>query len=298
MDPDKNSPFTGSSGDPAAGADPAGSAQDRFAAGQDLTRWTTPPGRLLARWTHHLSTRLGPHAALVIPLAVGVVLALLLTIGSAGIYDAVTESDGVATLDHPLLNAAEGLRSPTLNTVVTAYTNIGGPIGMPILAVGFMMSLALRRRSWTPVVLIIAAAAGSLLMTIVGKQFIGRVRPPLTDAVPPYEYSASFPSGHSLNALVIAGIIAYLLLLRQHSHRAGVVIVVVAAVFAFSMGLSRVYLGHHWFTDVLVAWTLGTAWLALVITAHRLFLTAQHRTRARTPDTYTLVNRPDQGRTT
>jgi membrane-associated phospholipid phosphatase len=303
MDSDEHSRPTGGTGDPVPGTDPAAGAQDRFAAGRDLTRWTTPPGRWLARWTHRLSVRLGPHAALVIPLFVGVVLALLLTIGSAGIYDAVTESDGVATLDHPLLNAAEDLRSPTLNTLVTAYTNIGGPIGMSIVAASLMLTLAIRRRSWTPVVLVVAAAAGSLLMTIVGKQFIGRARPPLIDAVPPYEYSASFPSGHSLNALVIAGIIAYLLLLRQHSHRTGIVIVVVAALFAFSMGLSRVYLGHHWFTDVLVAWTLGAAWLALVITAHRLYLTAQHRTspqtrtktrtRTRTRNSQAVADRPD-----
>jgi membrane-associated phospholipid phosphatase len=169
-----------------------------------------------------------------------------------------------------------------VNTLVTAYTNIGGPVGMPILSVGVRPFLAVRRRFWTPVVLVVASAAGSLLMTIVGKQFIGRTRPPLTDAVPPYEYSASFPSGHFLNALVIAGIIAYLLLLRQHSHRAGVITILAAAVFAFGMGLSRVYLDHHWFTNVLVAWTLGAAWLALVITAHRLYLTAQHRTSART----------------
>jgi membrane-associated phospholipid phosphatase len=39
------------------------------------------------------------------------------------------------------------------------------------------------------------------------------------------------------------------------------------------MGLSRVFLGHHWLTDVIFAWLLGAAWLALVITSHRLFLT-------------------------
>lgn len=268
------------------GARSAGGGQDRFAAGRDLTRWTTPLGRSAARWTHRLSILLGPRAALAIPLIVGAVVALLLTIASAGIYDAVTEGDGVSTLDHPVLDAVMALRSPTLDTLVTGFTDIGGPIGMPILAVAIMVFLAARRRSWTPVVLIVAAAAGSLLMTIVGKQFIGRARPPLADAVPPYEYSASFPSGHSLNAFVIAGIVAYLVLLRQSTRRAGVITILLATVFAVSMGLSRVYLGHHWFTDVLVAWTLGAAWLALVITAHRLYLTAQQRVDAETADNH------------
>lgn len=287
MDPQKSPRTAESTGDPVTGARSPGGGPDRFAAGRDLTRWTTPPGRLAARWTHRLSIVLGPHAALALQLIVGAVVALLLTIASAGIYDAVTEGDGVATLDYPLLDAAMALRSPTLDTLVTGFTNIGGPIGMPILAVAIMVFLAARRRSWTPVVLIVAAASGSLLMTIVGKQFIDRARPPLTDAVPPYEYSASFPSGHSLNALVIAGIVAYLVLLRQSTRRAAVVTILLAAIFAVSMGLSRVYLGHHWFTDVLVAGTLGATWLALVITAHRLYLTARQRVEAETAASHT-----------
>ncbi|MBG6218896.1 undecaprenyl-diphosphatase [Arthrobacter sp. CAN_A6] len=268
----------GSSADgPRGPGGPGGPGEDRYAAGQDLTRWKTVPGRIAARVVHRISVLLGPHAALVITLVIGALAALGLTAASAEIYEAVTEGDGVAALDHPLLGTAVSLRSPVLDSVVTAYTNIGGPIGMPILAGSIMVVLALRRRSWMPVLLMVSAAAGSLLMTIAGKQFIGRSRPPLNEAVPPYEYSASFPSGHSLNAVVIAGIVAYLLLLRQNSRRAGIITITCAAVFAFTMGVSRVFLGHHWFTDVLVAWTLGAAWLALVITAHRLYLTSRHR---------------------
>jgi membrane-associated phospholipid phosphatase len=46
-----------------------------------------------------------------------------------------------------------------------------------------------------------------------------------------------------------------------------------AGLFAVAMGMSRVYLGAHWLTDVLVAWALGLGWLTVVVTAHRLLLT-------------------------
>ncbi len=70
---------------------------------------------------------------------------------------------------------------------------------------------------------------------------------------------------------------ADLLVLRQRARLSRVLTIAAAAVFATTMALSRVYLGHRWFTDVLVAQTLGAAWLALVITAHRLHLTVRHR---------------------
>jgi undecaprenyl-diphosphatase len=118
-------------------------------------------------------------------------------------------------------------------------------------------------------------ASGSLLMTAAGKQLVGRARPPLEYAVPPYETSASFPSGHTLNSTVIASLVAYLLLLHLTSLVARILSVVLAGVWFVAMGLSRVFLGYHWLTDVLVGWTLGLAWVAVVITCHRLYLTVQ-----------------------
>ncbi|WP_284762510.1 phosphatase PAP2 family protein [Arthrobacter sp. efr-133-R2A-63] len=248
---------------------------DRFVGDADLARWKTPAGRWLASRAQRVSARLGPYGVLILILAAGAVVASLLAFTTGLVYEAVTEADGVAALDHPVLEAAMTLRSPALDAAATAYTDLGGEIGMPILAVIATAVLVLRRRSWTPAILIVTAAAGSLLMTVAGKQLIGRARPPLSDAVPPYEYSPSFPSGHSLNSFVIAGIVAYLIILRCRSRRARAWTVTGAALFALTIGLSRVFLGHHWLTDVLAAWTLGAAWLVLVITAHRLYLTAR-----------------------
>lgn len=252
--------------------------EDSRVGGRDLTRWETPLGRWLARIMQRISLVLGPRQALVIILAIGAVVSATMTWVASEVYEAVADADGVALLDEPLLQAMLGLRTPWVDSAVTDFTNIGGVVGMPILAISIMVGMAIHRRSWTPVILVSAAGLGSLLMTVAGKQLIGRARPPLADAVPPYEYSPSFPSGHSLNALVIAGIVAYLLLLREHSRRTRVLTITLAAVFAFAMGVSRVFLGHHWFTDVLAAWLLGAAWLAAVITAHRLYLTATKRT--------------------
>ena len=249
--------------------------RDRFLGDRDLTRWVTPVGRVLARVVERIMRALGPYSALVITLLVGLVLAFGLAAIAAQVYDNVTDADGVAGLDRPLLAFMIGIRTPWLNDAATAYTDVAGVVIMPIIAVVTMLFLAIRRRSWTPIILVLAAGGGSLLLTIAGKDIVGRARPDLADAVPPYETSPSFPSGHTLNAVAIAGILAYLLLLRQHRRVTRVLSITVAVVFAVTIGISRVYLGHHWFTDVLAAFFLSGAWLALVITAHRLYLTAR-----------------------
>lgn len=251
--------------------------EQRFVGDRDLTAWSTSAGAALARLTSRLGRGPGAHDVVIVVLVVGLVLVAVLTAAAGAVYDAVTEADGVAALDRPTLQAAKALRSPVTTTLVQAYTTLGGGVGMPILATVIAAGLALSWRQWTPILLIAATAAGSLTLTVVGKSAVRRARPPLIDAVPPYEISASFPSGHTLNSVALAGTVAYLLVRRQHRRRTRILTVLGAAAFAIAMGLSRVYLGHHWLTDVLVAWALGLAWLTVVITAHRLLMTSRAR---------------------
>ncbi|WP_242089565.1 phosphatase PAP2 family protein [Curtobacterium sp. DN_7.5] len=243
----------------------------------DLTRWRTRAGATVADAWASLGHRYGALPVLVLTLAIGIGVAVTATWGASEVYDAVRAGDDVAVLDRPVLDWVLTLRSPTADTLVTWWTDVAGTIGMPIVAVGFLVGFTIQRRAWTPLVLLVAASGGSLLMTIAGKDLIGRARPPLSDAVPPYEHSASFPSGHTLNATVVVGTIVYLLVLRQSRLVVRVWTIAVGTAFVVSIGASRVFLGHHWLTDVLAAWALGLAWLALVVTAHRLYLTALRR---------------------
>lgn len=256
-------------------AAPERPTDDEHVGRRDLAAWPTAAGRRVAGAAARLAAWIQPHGVALLTLAVGIAVFALCTWGAEEVYDQVSGDEGLAGLDHPVLEAAKAMRTPGLTRVVQVYTDVGGPVGMPVLATVVLGLLAWRWRAWDPVLLGLATAAGSLTMTVVGKAVVGRVRPPLADAVPPYEQSFSFPSGHSLNALALAGVTAYVVVRRLRTRRARVTTVALAGAFGITMGLTRVYLGHHWLTDVVVAWVLAVGWLSVVITAHRLFLTTR-----------------------
>ncbi len=245
--------------------------------GRDLGDWPTRAGRALVAGVARLATPLSRAAgwsrdnlALVVTVLLGGAVVLSVDLLAARVYDAVSEQEGLQTLDRPVLDAAVGLRTPTRDALVNAFTQLGGIVGMSVLALVLTLVLAVARRSWTPVLLMSVAAAGSVLMTVAGKDLIGRSRPPSTLAVPPLETSPSFPSGHTLNATVLVGMLAYLALLGTARVWLRWCVVVGAVLFVLAMGLSRVYLGHHWLTDVIAGWLLGLGWLATVVTGHRV----------------------------
>ncbi len=248
---------------------------------RDLTAWPSSAGQRVVRTTSRvvgrarrsLDERSIPYVVLLVTATIGVLVAGVFTWLSAQIYDSVTDKRGVAGLDRPVLDWMIRRRSPGLNGVVTDFTNLGGPVIMPVIATVAAIVLALWWRRWTPILLMAVGAGGSVLLTVIGKQSIDRARPPTRLAVSPFETSPSFPSGHTLNSWVIFLLIAYLVSCRVESRGWRITATAVALVLAVAMGLSRVYLGHHWLTDVLVGWTLGTAWLIVVVTGHRLALT-------------------------
>ncbi|CAN7373544.1 phosphatase PAP2 family protein [Knoellia sp. LjRoot47] len=258
--------------------------EDERIGDRDLAEWRTDSGRFVVRAAvagAALIGRLGrwslANLALVLTVGVGLGLVWGFAEVSAEVYENVVDRDGISVIDQPVLDAAVQMRTPGWSTFVTGFTDLGGTIGMPVIALLATIGLAIAWRGWTPVVLMGIAAAGSIAITVTGKDLAGRARPPQSLAVPPYETSASFPSGHTLNATVVLGLTAYLLVIWLRKKRWRTVVVVVLGLLVVAMGLSRVYLGHHWLTDVIAGWAIGLGWLASVITGHRVKLTLDRR---------------------
>ena len=250
---------------------------ERFVGTLEVTKWATPIGRGIADAHHRLASRIGPHPALAASLVAGGALAVGASVLAARVYDSVADDNGIERVDRPILHRAMRLRSAALDAAAAGIARVFGPVGMPILTLTVASLMAASRKSRTPVLLLGAAGAGSVAMTLAGKDLIKRHRPPHRDAIPPYEYSPSFPSGHTLNATTITGVVAYLLVLRQKGTLPQAATVGAAIGTAATVGLSRVLLGAHWFTDVLVGWITGSGWVALILTSHRLYLTSRQR---------------------
>lgn len=115
---------------------------------------------------------------------------------------------------------------------------------------------------------VLVAVAGGVILSIVLKDFFQRPRPQL---VPhgSYTVTASFPSGHSMLSAVVFLTLGALIARMQKKQRLRIFVICVAALITFLVGVSRIYLGVHWPTDVLAGWTAGAAWALLCMVVAR-----------------------------
>jgi membrane-associated phospholipid phosphatase len=238
-----------------------------------------PPLAWLARVTARMARHLDPRTAAGLVLSVGLAALAAASASFGVVYDAVVEGDGVATLDRPVHDWLAGHREPGLTAVMRLITDLGGTPALIVLAVLTAAVAGRRDRSWRPVVLVAVTAIGSTLITIAGKIAVHRPRPSLAAAV--YDQGGySFPSGHSLNSAAIYGAAAVLVWQLAAGLRTRIWTAAMAILLVLLVGLSRMYLGVHWLTDVLAAYALGLGWLALVVTTVRM---VQHRGAATEP---------------
>ena len=168
------------------------------------------------------------------------------------------------SLDLSVLHWVHHHVTPAGVAMFTEISRLGSPVAMGILAVLGAAALAFERR-WALLSGWLGAFIGAAVLDTSLKYLIRRPRPPHAAAVLAHT-TWSFPSGHALGSLVGFGMLAYLLVvLGTHERRMQRAIVALAAVLVIAVGVSRLYLGVHYFTDVLGGYVVGGLWLGTIV---------------------------------
>lgn len=129
-----------------------------------------------------------------------------------------------------------------------------------------MSGVLLWKRLWYQLAGLVLAVGGGVLLNVLLKNLFGRARPGWADPLMALT-DPGFPSGHTMMATIIYGFLAVFVILRIASWRWRFFIATVTVVLVLAIALSRMYLGAHYLSDVLAAMAVGTAWLALCLTA-------------------------------
>jgi membrane-associated phospholipid phosphatase len=216
------------------------------------------PGIPPAGLPHHLPGRPQPQHGRVAALA-----AVLVALAVVALWAAFA-GVGPARFDNAALAESIEERAPGTTTVAVLITTLGSTAAMALLAVAVgAWCWAVGRRA--DAVFVVGAMAGASLVFTLLKNILDRSRPPVPDRLVEVT-NESLPSGHATMSFVVTGTIV-VLAWAGRSALTRVALVVAAAAWIGAVGATRVYLGVHWFSDVLAGWAVGAAWLALCVTA-------------------------------
>lgn len=201
---------------------------------------------------------------------VGLLLTILGTIGFVVQADAALEGDGLAAFDPQLTRDFVAHRTPGLSHVAQAITFLGEVPVLTVLTVVVAAALRIITGRWRPSIVLASGMAGAATLTYTLKVLIGRHRPDSSLVLGTVSNGFSFPSGHTLSSAVFFLLLAAMLWYSNAPRKAKVAGMAAAVLLTIAVGLSRVYLGYHWATDVLAGWTMALTWLCLIATVVHL----------------------------
>jgi undecaprenyl-diphosphatase len=185
-------------------------------------------------------------------------------------------SGSTQAFDNAVLEWVGQHRTPTLEAAMLEITFLGtGTVVLMMVAISGMF-LWLTKHKYSALLLLIATIGGILLNNLLKVGF-GRPRPQLVEWGTNVA-SWSFPSGHAMSAAVVYGTVAYLAARLQDRRLHRVVTLMCAGVLIVLIGVSRVYLGVHYPSDVLAGVVIGLAWAGFCMaTLEALQLLARNR---------------------
>lgn len=206
-------------------------------------------------------------------LRIATVPVLLMALVAGGIYTFVAVANDVSEnelqrLDNGLLllfRQPGDLSAPIgpswVTQSVVEITTLGG---YPVLVtlVTAIAGFLLVYRKFGPAIFMVAAIVSGTVVSHLLKIVYDRPRPDIVDHLVA-THTASFPSGHATMSAVVYLTLATMIVRLVDDVAVRIYVILMAVLLTFMVGMSRIYLGVHWPSDVIAGWALGTAWACL-----------------------------------
>lgn len=212
-----------------------------------------------------LRARLSPEGYLGLHLTIGAILLIVATFIFSDLAEDVMEADEITLIDAQVAQWFHLHATPAMTDFMLAITNLHATVGILVLAGLFGAYLAWKKKGYWLIALLFSVPGG-LILNVLLKHAFQRARPSFDNPLVSLT-TYSFPSGHTAGSTVLYGFIAAYLISHIRSNPQRLLVALIAFLLAALVGLTRIYLGAHYLSDVLAAMVEGVAWLALCITA-------------------------------
>lgn len=172
-------------------------------------------------------------------------------------------ADRIAWFDQSIIDAVQGMENEGLTRIMKGFTFLGSSLVATLLSVIAFLFLWLVLRHRKELLMFLLSVGGSEIWNIIIKNWMQRQRPTMHRLI---EISGfSFPSGHSMAAFALYGTLTYLLWRHIPALAGRIAMIVIGVALTLLIGISRIYLGVHYPSDVFGGYLASATWLMLSI---------------------------------
>lgn len=201
-----------------------------------------------------------------LPFLITIILALLIVVGGVNLFVDLTETlhtKALSNYDSKVTNYIISYRNPTLNKIFQFITEVGDFNGYLIIAALSTILFYWKFRNWRFVLEMIFVLIISGLSNVALKQVINRARPDAEHLVS--VATLSYPSGHAMSAMAFYGFLIYLFYNFKMNRWLKILVIITLALLILAIGISRIYLGVHYPSDIAGGYIAGFIWVIFCI---------------------------------
>lgn len=201
-----------------------------------------------------------------LPYIITVAIALILVVGGINLFIELTDTlktETLALYDQQITDYVISYRTPNLTNYFIFVTHVGDIYGYLFVLIATVLLSLLVFKHWKYVVQITTVLMLSAVSNLILKRFIDRARPGIEHLVS--VETLSYPSGHAMSAMAFYGFLIYLIYRFKMNIFLKVGIIIILIFLILSIGISRIYLGVHFPSDIAGGFIAGFIWVIFCI---------------------------------